>query len=405
MAVFTYKARNQKGQIVEDSIESSSKKEVAVILRNQKLQVLTVREMKGSQSLVTRARSVSVVEKAIFCRYLSTMLKAGLPLAEAVEIMTKEAANRKMQHILRDLEYSLQRGQKISVAFSRYPEVFDPIFLTLTRAGEESGTLEEAFNYLSKMLMRNYELGQKVKGALLYPAVIVSAMIGVGIIMVTFVLPKMSKVFLRLNIKLPIATRLLLNISDFLGKNYIVVLVVTVILVIFLLILLHYHKTRRHLIRFAAKFPILRRLFDQLDFALFSRTLSTLLKSGVPILESIKVAVESLTQPKFSDLGKKLEEEIKKGRSLSDAISEDKKLFPPMMTQSINAGEKTGSLEIVLGELGDFYEQEVEHTLKNFTAILEPVVMLIIGVAVGAMVISIIAPIYNIIGTLQPEMQ
>lgn len=402
MVTFEYKAKDKKGKIVQDLIESSSRKEAATVLRDQGLQVLTIRESMPAQSLLDKTRRVSVIEKAIFCRYLSTMIKAGLPLAEAVEIMGQEVTNRKMRRILRDLQYSLQRGQKLSSVFARYPDTFDSVFLTLTRAGEESGTLEQSFEYLATQLMSSYELSQKVKGALLYPAVIISAMIGVGILMITFVLPRISKVFLRLNVKLPFATKLLLNVSTILGENYFLVLAVIFILLILTIVLLRLRKTRRLLLRLISKLPIISHLFNQLDLARFSRTLSTLLKSGVPILESIRVSVNLLTQHKFVSLGSTFEEEIQKGHSLSDAISTGEGIFPGLMTQTIRAGEKSGSLEMVLEELAQFYEKEVEHTLKSITSILEPVLMLIIGVAVGAMVISIIAPIYSIIGNLQP---
>ena len=403
MEIFEYKVKDKQGKIVQDIIESTSRKDAAVSLRDQGFQVLTVRKTMPTQSFLDKTRRISTVEQAIFCRYLSTMMKAGLPLAESIEIMAKESTNRKMGRILRDLQFSLQRGQKLSTVFARYPEIYDSVFLTLTRAGEESGTLEQSFDYLAKQLMASYELSQKVKGALLYPAVILSAMMGVGVIMITFVLPRISTVFLRLNIKLPLATKLLLTISQFMGNNFPWIIGSALLLLSALVVIIRFSRTRKALARFSSKFPVLSRLFDQLDLARFSRTLSTLLKSGVPIIESIRVSVELLTQTKFVKLGKTFEESIQKGQSLSDAIAQGEGIFPGLMTQSIRAGEKTGSLEVVLEELAQFYEQEVEHTLKGLTSILEPVLMLVIGVAVGAMVISIIAPIYSIIGNLQPQ--
>ena len=403
MEIFEYKVKDKQGKIVQDIIESTSRKDAAVSLRDQGFQVLTVRKTMPTQSFLDKTRRISTVEQAIFCRYLSTMMKAGLPLAESIEIMAKESTNRKMGRILRDLQFSLQRGQKLSTVFARYPEIYDSVFLTLTRAGEESGTLEQSFDYLAKQLMASYELSQKVKGALLYPAVILSAMMGVGVIMITFVLPRISTVFLRLNIKLPLATKLLLTISQFMGNNFPWIIGSALLLLSALVVIIRFARTRKALARFSSKFPVLSRLFDQLDLARFSRTLSTLLKSGVPIIESIRVSVELLTQTKFVKLGKTFEESIQKGQSLSDAIAQGEGIFPGLMTQSIRAGEKTGSLEVVLEELAQFYEQEVEHTLKGLTSILEPVLMLVIGVAVGAMVISIIAPIYSIIGNLQPQ--
>lgn len=401
MAIFVYKAKDKQGKITEDSIEATSRKEAANQLRNEGFRVLTIRESKSSQSIFDKMQKVSVLEKAIFCRYLSTMMKAGLPLSESIQILTEETKNRKMHRILIDLQYSIQRGQKLSSVFIRYPEVFNAVFISLTRSGEESGTLEQSFEYLATQMMRDYELTQKVKGALLYPAVILSAMIGVGVLMITFVLPRISKVFLRLKINLPITTKILLAISDFLGKNYAFVIVGIILFLTLTIVLLQLSKTRRAIMSLASKVPVIARLFDHLDLARFSRTLSTLLKSGVPILEAIKVSVELLTQGKFTKLGKTFEEEIKKGNSLSEALAKGENIFPAIMTQSIKAGEKSGSLEVVLTELADFYEQEVEHSLKGLTSILEPVLMLIIGIAVGAMVISIIAPIYSVIGNLQ----
>lgn len=402
MPVFEYKARNKQGKILQDTIESSSRKEAAHLLRSQySYQILTIKPVKSTQTVIEKVKKVPVIEKAIFCRYLSTMMKAGLPLAEAIEILAKESTNRKMRRVLIDLQYSIQKGQKLSTIFARYPEVFDPVFLTMTQAGEESGTLEQSFEYLAAQLMKSYELSQKVKGALLYPAVILTAMAGVGTLMFTFVLPRISKVFLRLNINLPTATKFLLDLSSFFGKNSILVIGIAIATFIGMIFILKLSKTRSIFLRAISKIPIFSRLFDQIDLARFSRTLSTLLKSGVPILESIKVSAGLLTQSKFTSLGKTFEEEIRKGKNLSEGLTKVEGAFPALMIQSIKAGEKSGSLEIVLTELADFYEQEVENSLKSLTSILEPVLMLVIGVAVGAMVISIIAPIYSVISNLQ----
>ena len=235
MPVFEFKARNKQGKITQDTIESSSRKEVANTLHKQGLQVLVVKEMRRAQTMFEKVQKVPIIEKAIFCRYLSTMMKAGLPLSEAIEIIAQESRNRKMHRVLVDLQYSIQKGQKLSTVFARYPEVFNLVFLSLTKAGEESGTLEQSFEYLAAQMMKSYELSQKIKGALLYPAVILTAMAGVGVLMITFVLPRISKVFLRLNIKLPLATKTLLNISSFFGKN--IPLVIGVSLGIFILLI------------------------------------------------------------------------------------------------------------------------------------------------------------------------
>lgn len=402
MAIFEFKAKDKQGKIIIDTIEAASRKEAGNILREQKLQVLTVKKISQSKSSLQRFSKVPVIEKAIFCRYMSTMMKAGLPISEAIAIIAKESPNKKMHRILVDMQYSIQRGQKLSAVFARYPEVFDSVFLSLAKAGEQSGTLEQSFEYLSKQLMKSYELTQKVRGALLYPAVIISAMFGVGMLMMVFVLPRISQVFLRLRIELPFFTKILLQVSDFFGKHSLVVVGVSIAVAVAFILLLQMKKTKLAIYRIVGKLPIMNRLFTLIDLARFSRTFSTMLKSGVPIIESIKVSVNLFNQAKFSKLSKTFEQEIEKGKTLSEALAKGKGVFPALMIQSVSAGEKSGSLEVVLAELAEFYEQEVENSLKGLTSIIEPVLMLIIGIAVGAMVISIIAPIYSVIGNLQP---
>lgn len=404
MVLFTYKARDKKGKIIENTIQAADRQDAASILKSESLQVLTIKSHEEKARILFGGR-VSVAEKAAFCRFLATMLRAGLSLPEAVEIIKKESANKTLKKILTDISSQTLKGKSLSTVLGKYPTIFDPIFLTIVKAGEETGTLDQAFDYLSKQLSASHELSQKIKGSLMYPAVVISAMMGVGLLMLFFVLPKISGIFLKMNLELPLMTKLILNLGQFIDKNTFVVLI-GVLAVIFLAVLaLFIEESRRVLLNFLAKIPAIKKIMQQIDVARFARTLSTLLKSGVPITDALNVAAGSLHQPKLRRQAEKFSEGIVKGESLSEILTKNHQAFPLIVVQTIRTGEKTGSLEMVLKELAEFYEQEVEHQLKRLTSLLEPVLMLLIGVVVGAMVVMIIAPIYSIIGGLQSAIQ
>ena len=400
MPLYKYKAKEKSGKVVEDVVQAVSKKEAVAFLKSNDLSVLIVKSLEKKGPAIFQG-SVSVSEKAAFCRFMATMLRAGLPLPEAVDILRQESQSKKLQEILFDILFHIRKGENLSSVISKYKSEFDPVFLTMIKAGEESGTLEKSFDYLAKQLLSSYELSQKVKSSMMYPAIIIAAMIGNAGIMLGFVLPKMSEVFLSLNVELPPLTKFVLTFGKNVGDN----MALTFggfFAVIFLIILLFMIKsTRNAIFSFFVKLPVISKVMDQLDTARFARTLSTLLKSGVPIMISLDVSSDVLKQPHLRKQAKEFSESVAKGESLAAVLTKQKRSFPVTMIQTIRAGEKTGSLEIVLEELATFYELEVDYSLKRATSLLEPLLMLIIGVAVGAMVVIMITPIYSIVGGLQ----
>lgn len=398
MPLFSYKASNKEGKIIEEVVQATNKKEAAAFLESEELKVLTLKEIKEKSILMS---GVSVSEKAAFCRFMATMLKAGLPMPEAIDIIREESQNKKMKNILFDVAFNIRKGENLSTVLAKYKDTFDSVFLTMIKAGEESGTLEKSFEYLGKELMASYELNQKIKGALMYPLVIVAAMIANAIIMLTFVLPKLSDVFLSLNVELPTVSKFVLGFGKTVGENMAITLG-SFFALLFIFVMLFVIKRTRTLI-FAAfvKLPVVSKVMEQIDVARFSRTLSTLLRSGVPIMVALDVSSDVLRQPKLRSKAGEFSAGVAKGESLSDVLTAHKELFPGTLVQTIKAGEKTGSLEIVLEELASFYELEVDYGLKRATSLLEPLLMLIIGVAVGAMVVILITPIYSILGGLE----
>lgn len=404
MSLFRYKATEKNGQIKEGVVTAKTKSEAVILLRSAGLSPLVIKKTDHAPfPFWKRKIRISLLEKADFCRYLGTMIAAGLPIGEAIDVILEETTHPGMKKVLAELKYGLQSGESLSSILSKYPQVFDEVFLALVKTGEESGTLEKSLDYLARQLYADYELRQKVKGALYYPMVVVTAMIAVGLLMLTFVIPRVARVFLKMKIPLPLPTRIFLQLSLFLGANWLFFLAGIFFLVI-LLFLLFQRPTGKKIFHWLySHLPVISRLINQLDLARFNRTLSTLLRSGVPIIESLRVASASLTQKKYLAFAKTFEKEISRGVSLSTILRKSDSVFPSMMVRLIAAGEKTGKLEELLLDLALFYEAEVTLGLKNMIDLLEPTLMIVIGVAIGAMVLSIIGPIYSLIGSLQVQ--
>lgn len=400
MPLYTYKAKDDKGKIIEDVTQASSRQEAAANLKSEGLQILIIKRPETKLESIFSGK-ISVADKAAFCRFLATMLRAGMPLPEAINIIRKESDNKRLRKVLTDVGFQIRKGSSLSLSLSKYPNDFDEIFLTMVKAGEESGNLDKTFDYLSKQLLISHEMTQKVKGAMVYPAVIVVAMIANGILMITFVLPKISNVFSQLNLKLPKTTSLILAFGNFVGENTALVLGGAALLLFIIFLIFYIRKTRKILGQIFSRAPMVKKLVDQIDVSRFARTLSALLKSAVPILTALDVSSDTLSQDRLKKEAKKFSAEVAGGESLSEVLVKSKKIFPQVMVQTIRAGEESGSLEVVLEELAEFYEREVDYSLKRLTSIIEPVLMLVIGVAVGAMVVMMVIPIYSIVGSLE----
>lgn len=406
MPIFEYKALNQEGKIVKDRLTAAVESEIAILLKKKNLSPLLIKKIDHQQAIFpffSRKIHLPLLEKINFCRYLAVIIKAGLPLLEAIELIGQETTDKGMKQIINDLRYQLQTGKALSSALAGYPDFFDEVFLAIINAGEQSGTLEQSFSYLADQLYADYEMRQKTKGMLYYPAVIVATMFAVGSLMMMVVLPRIAEVFLRMNIHLPFYTRVLFNFSLFLQTHRWLFFFIIVFLIVIFGLFLKSKKGRKILIRLFSFLPLFSRFLAEIDLAHFNRLLSTLLNSGVPITDSLRIAASSLTQPKYEKLAGIFEEELSKGQSLSKILKKVKGGFPPLMIRLVVVGEKTGNLEKLLLDLANFYESEVSLSLKNFINLLEPILMLIIGIAVGAMVISIISPIYSILGGLSVQ--
>lgn len=399
MATFNYKAATADNRIVTGSLSAPSQAEVNADLTKQGLRPISIRQIVTE---VSSQSTLPAIEKITFCRYVATMLTSGLSLSEGIAVLKSETKQPVLKQILNDILYHLERGQALSQALALYPKVFDKFFIALVKAGEVSGTMAESFEYLETAMRSEYSLSQKIKGSLMYPGFIFCAMMGIGSLMMFFILPQIAKVFLAMTMPIPPITRMLFQFSLILSQVRIPIAIGAVLTVIFLVMFFKKPIGKKLIIQVITPIPIVKQLMQQLDIARFCRIFSTLIASAVPVTESLDIALSSLTNPIYKTMKKPIVNQVMQGKTIAQVFREYH-AFPTLLIQMIAGGEKSGTLDKTLGDLASFYEEEVEEAVKKSTQLLEPILMLVVGIGVGAMILSIIAPMYSVISTLQTK--
>lgn len=344
-------------------------------------------------------RGISLTDKALFAKHLSVMLEAGLVVSEALSIIADSVKGR-FKKVLRGVLQSVEAGHSLSSSFARYPKEFSGIFISATYAGEASGTLDENFRNIASQLEKEKELTGKIKGAMLYPVVVLTATFVLGMAMAFLVLPKITPLFKGLKMDLPVTTRALLWFSDFMA-NYGLVFVIGVVSFVFFMIWLIKQKFSKPIIDFIIlRLPFVKEISHKTNLARFCRNLGTLLRSGLSIDEALEVTGDTLGNFYYSRAIGRVGESISKGTKLSENLRQFESLFPIMVTRMVMVGEKSGKLEETLFYLADFYEAEVDNATKSLSTAVEPLLLIIIGFVVGFLALSIITPIYNVTGNI-----
>lgn len=339
---------------------------------------------------------VPIQEKIFFVQQLGLMLRAGISLSKALHTLSKQAKSKYMSLILNDLYLKVDRGTSLAAGLKEYPNVFDELFVNMLEAGEKSGKYEEVLSQLFVQMKKNHELRGKVRGAMIYPSVILFAMISIGSAMMIFVIPKLTSIFDEVNVQLPLATRVLIATSGFMSKYFIFILIGVVVFVIAFIALMHRENPKYYLHSFLLKLPILSPIIKKVNIVRFARTLGSLLQTDIPIIEALKLTARVVGMRPYRKQLYQAAELVKKGQSIESALVERPDLFTPVITQMIAVGEETGSLDTILSELSLFYDEEVSQTLDNLPSLIEPVLLLILGVGVGAMAVAVIMPLYSI---------
>lgn len=344
--------------------------------------------------------SVSLKDKMLFARNLSVMVSSGVQTTKAIHILVNQTKNKRFQGVLRDVADRVQGGLPLGDALARHPDVFSNLFVSMVRVGELGGNLEEVLGIVAVQLEKEHDLVSKVRGAMMYPAVILIAMVGVGILMLTYILPKITSVFSDMQVKLPASTQFIIGMSDFLRNHSLLVMIGTVVGIIFLMLFLKTETGRKTSSFSALHLPVVKDIVTKTNSARFARIYSSLLKSGVSVVEALRVISETLTNYSYRAAVLKSMEDVQKGVTLSKSVA-DAKIFPVLVYQIIEVGESTGKTEEVLLKLAEFYEADVDQMTKNMSSIIEPFLMIVIGGGVGFFAVAMLTPMYSVLENIQ----
>jgi len=406
MKVF-YSAKSYSGETKAGEIEAKNERDLASQLRADGFVLTSFKELKEEEknkisvNFLDRFFSISIKDKLMFTRNMSVMISSGLPISRAVKNIVSQTKNKKFRNILNNIFDDIQAGLSFADGLSRYPAVFGDLFTNMIRVGESSGNLEEILNILAIQLEKEHDLKSKIKGAMTYPAVILVAMIGIAVLMLTYILPKLMGVFSEMSVELPASTRFLIYLSNLLRDHYILVAGGFVFFGIMARFFLTTESGRKALGLILINIPVVKNMVIKINCARFARIYSSLLRSGISVVEALGIISRTLTNYYYQDALKKSIEEVQKGISLSKIIESHKKIFPVLMAQMTQVGEETGKTETVLLKLAEFYEDEITQISKNMSSIIEPVLMIFIGGAVGFFAVSMLQPMYSLMDNIK----
>jgi len=407
MSLFQYLAKNIKGEEKKGVLEAKDKIELAKILHEQGFFLVKASseiEKKDKRNFLVfleKFRRIPLKEKLFFFRNLQVMVSAGISLPRAIRVLAHQTSNQRFKKVLLEIEENLLKGYSLSQSFAGFPDVFSTLTTNMIKVGEESGRLEFVLKNLSEHLEKEYQLRNRVLGALLYPAVIISAMVGVGILMLVVVVPKLAAVFKDLGVELPFTTRLIIKIGYlFLDYWYLFVL-----FFLFLLFCFHWFiktkKGRGILDKMLLKIPVISGLLKKVYIVEIIRTLAILIRSGVPILQSLSITEEVARNKYYKNSLREAKEKVQKGKSLAEALEKYSYLYSNTVIEMLKVGGETGKTDEILEKLANFYDEEVSRVTQNLSSIIEPVLILLIGAVVGFFAVSMIQPMYSLLGQIQ----
>ncbi len=404
MPRFSYIAKSEEGLTKTGFLEAKDETELAEALRQEglflissKTEDLSSKDKKFSLSL---GSGVGSKDKLFFIRNLRVMTVAGVALPRAIATLADQARNKNFKRALIKIQEKIIHGQSLSQSMQEYPEIFPEIFQNMVKVGEESGTLEQVLNNLALQLEKQQELKSKIVSALIYPLVVLSAMVGIGFLMLIIVVPQLAETFAELELTLPFTTRIVIWLGTT-AKQYWYLLPIVIFGLVFIIRQILKLKSGKRLFdKLFLKLPALSKLVRETSSASFARTLSSLTASGVPLIKSLEIIAGTLDNVYFKDSLLAAVEQVKKGVKLSETLKPYNNLYLPIVVQMVEIGEETGETSQVLEQLATFLEDEVTNATKNLASIIEPLLMLVVGGAVGFFAISMIQPMYSMLEAL-----
>lgn len=339
---------------------------------------------------------VKIEQKINFTKNLSAMLNAGLTLTRALNVIERQSGNKVMKKVVVDLQQRIRSGSSFHEALEAHSTIFPKLFISMTKAGEEGGTLSDTLKTVAKQMERSYTLTKKVKGAMIYPSIILFAILIIGILMLLFVVPTLASTFAQFGAKLPIATQIILDMSNFMRQHFIIVTILLVGVMFGGSAFVRSKVGSSLILVGSLHMPVIGQLVQETFGARAARTLSSLLSSGVEMLTALSITHEVVGENMFGKVIAEAEQRVRKGDALSAAFIEQPKLYPVFFSDMISVGEETGKVADMLGQVAEYYEVDVEDRTKDLSTIIEPLLMLFIGVFVGVFAVAMIAPIYSL---------
>lgn len=409
MTTYKFKAVKQGGEKYEGEKEAESKFVVYEMVRKEGGTILHVEEVKkhgGNLNNIQLPAFLSVFakvgmsDKIQFAKNLGVMIEAGLPMTRAISVMERQTKNRKFKEVLTDLNGSLGRGEALSIAMEKHTDTFSKLFISMVKAGEESGSLTASLRAVGDQLEKAYLLTKKIRGAMIYPAIIVGIMIVLAFLMLTMVVPTLSGVFKELNVELPFMTRLVITVSDFLKAHIFLSIGFVLVLVA---AVLYWKKTKtggRMIDWVVVRIPIISPIVKEANSARTARTLASLLSAGVDVLVALKITGDVVQNTYYKEIIKKAEIAVEKGSPISAIFMAEEKLYPAFVGEMTSIGEETGQLSKMYENIAVYYENEVEQKTKDLSTVIEPFLMIFIGIAVGFFAVSMLQPIYSLVDVI-----
>jgi len=402
---FEYKALNNKGKVVEGRRFAEDELDLNKDLQREEMKllsadVITKFNLKVLYEKAQKIGTVGMHDKILLYRNTASMISAGLSLGRALSIIIRQTKNKKLKSVLEIISDDIKKGSTLSAAFAKHPDVFNSLMISMVTAGEESGNLIDSLNITADQMEKTYKLQKKIKGAMIYPGVIMTVMIGIGIFLLMFVVPTLTSTFSELAIDLPASTQFIVAMSDFLKNNIILVLAGIAGSIVGFILSIRTPAGLRYFSWVLLRLPVIGLITKKINSARTTRTLSSLLSSGVSFVRSLEIVHEVLQNPYYKDVIKKSQKAIEIGQPISQIFEKEEKLYPIFVGEMMAVGEETGELAPMLMKVANFYEDEVDEQTKNLSTIIEPVLMVVIGAVVGFFAISMISPMYSLVDSI-----
>lgn len=402
MPKFTWTGRSKDGKTQKGTMEAASEGAVTASLRRQGIQVTKVKGAGGLNAEINIGflqPKITTKDIVVFTRQFATMIDAGLPLVQCLDILSNQQPNKTFKDVLLKVKADVESGSTFADALRKHPKAFNELYVNLVAAGEVGGILDTILNRLAVYIEKALKLKKKVKSAMTYPTTIVGIAVVVIAVILIFVIPAFEKIFADFGGALPAPTQIVINLSNLI-QNYFIIILVLFFLAIFIFKKIYAtDKGRRAFDRWALKLPVFGMLIRKVAVAKFARTMSTMISSGVPILDGLDIVAKTAGNRTVEDAIKQVRISISEGRTIAEPLKESG-VFPPMVCQMIEVGEQAGALDTMLSKIADFYDDEVDDAVNNLTAMMEPLLMLFLGTTVGGLVIAMYLPIFQMAGNV-----